>query len=313
MTDLLYNLPPDPILERRAAIQRLAAQSLRRRQSFSRGFEFAMAIALIISLIPLVSILYSLISKGWRYLSIPFISGLPPKGYAVLSSIGGIRNAVIGTVVIVGLAAIVAIPVGITTAIYLSESNGRVANTLRAAVEIMTGMPSILLGVFAAEIIVTRMNHQYSGIAGSFALSILIVPVIAKSSELALRGVPQTLREAGLALGARPSKVTRGIILPAALPGIITGTLLSLARAMGETAPVLLVTGYGSGILNLNPLGTMISMPLQIYKWNQFPDPTTSSQEESAVWGVALILVLFIMVLSIGSRLVAARMRRERR
>jgi phosphate transport system permease protein len=107
--------------------------------------------------------------------------------------------------------------------------------------------------------------------------------------------------------------VTRGVILPAALPGIITGTLLSLARAMGETAPVLLVTGYGSGLFNWNPFKTMLSMPTLIYKWNQFPDPTTSHQEESAVWGVALILVLFIMVLSVGSRLVAARMRRERR
>ncbi|HEV2427499.1 MAG TPA: ABC transporter permease subunit, partial [Acidimicrobiales bacterium] len=155
--------------------------------------------------------------------------------------------------------------------------------------------------------------HQYSGIAGTFALSILIVPVVTKASELALRGVPHTLKEAGLALGARPSKVTRGVILPAALPGIITGCLLSLARAMGETAPVLIVTGYGSGLLNTNPLKTMISLPLQIYKWNQFPDPTTVHQEESAVWGAALILVLFIMILSVGSRLISAHMRKERR
>ncbi len=158
MTDTMNSLnflPPDPILERRAEIQRLSAQSLRRRQSFSRGFEFAMALALTIALIPLVSILYSLVSKGWRYLSWPFITVSRPRATRVLSSIGGIWNAVIGTIVIVGLAAIVAIPVGITIAVYLSESNGRVANALRAAVEIMTGMPSILLGVFG------RRNNRH--------------------------------------------------------------------------------------------------------------------------------------------------------
>lgn len=312
MTDTLNFLPPDPILERRATIQRLAAQSLRRRMIVSSLFEVVMGIAFLVALVPLVSILYSLIVKGYTYLNWHFLTGLPPTGYNVLTHIGGIGNAVLGTIEIDGVAALVAIPLGITLAVYLAEKNSRSANSLRAAIEIMTGLPSILLGVYAYEVVVSRMNNTYSGLAGMFALGVLMVPVIAKSSELALRGVPNTLKEAGLALGARSSKVTRGVLLPAALPGVITGVLLSLARAMGETAPVLIVIGAGYSNLSWNPLHTMTALPLQIYSWSQSPSPAVASQEESAVWGAALILVIFIMFLSVGSRLVAARMRRER-
>jgi phosphate transport system permease protein len=178
---------------------------------------------------------------------------------------------------------------------------------LRAIIEIMTGLPSILLGVFAYEYVVVRMK-SFSGLAGIVALAVLMVPLIAKASELAFRGVPNTLREAGLALGARSSRVTRGVIIPAALPGMITGILLSLARAMGETAPLLLVIG-ASGDWTWNPLKQMSALPLLTYNYSGSQYPS----QRAAAWGVALTLVVMVMILSLGSRLVAARLRRERR
>jgi phosphate transport system permease protein len=135
-----------------------------------------------------------------------------------------------------------------------------------------------------------------------------MVPLIAKASELSFRGVPTTLREAGLALGARSSRVTRGVIIPAALPGMITGILLSLARAMGETAPLLLVIG-ASGNWTWSPLKQMSALPLLTYNYSGSQYPT----QRAAAWGVALTLVVMVMILSLGSRFVAARLRRERR
>jgi phosphate transport system permease protein len=312
MVDTLTELPPDPILERRETIQRLAAQTIRRRSISSAIFLWVMMLAFFIALVPLGSVLYALIAKGSQYLTWHFLTGLPPSGFDVLTQIGGVGNALLGTIIIVGAAAIVAVPIAVILGIYLAEADTRWSGTLRAAIEIMTGLPSILLGVFAYEVIVSRMNNTYSGLAGMFALAILMVPVIAKASELALRGVPQTLKEAGLALGARHSRVTRGVVLPAALPGVITGVLLSLARAIGETAPVLLVIGSGFDKLSWNPLHTMSTLSLQIYQWSQNPSAAVASQQESAAWGVALALVMLVMILSVGSRVVAARMRRER-
>jgi phosphate transport system permease protein len=191
--------------------------------------------------------------------------------------------------------------------LYLSEASSRAANFLRAIIEIMTGLPSILLGVFAYEYIVVRMK-TFSGLAGIVALAVLMVPLIAKASELSFRGVPATLREAGLALGARSSRVTRGVIIPAALPGMITGILLSLARAMGETAPLLLVIG-ASGDWTWSPLKQMSALPLLTYDYSG----SQYSSQRAAAWGVALTLVVMVMILSLGSRFVAARLRKERR
>jgi phosphate transport system permease protein len=264
--------------------------------------------AFIVALVPLGSVIFALIDKGISSISWTFLTTLPTQPSLVAqNAIGGIGNAIEGTVIIDGLAGLVAVPIALLVGLYLSESESRPANVLRAIVEIMTGLPSILLGVFAYEYVVVPMK-AFSGLAGIVALAVLMVPVIAKASELAFRGVPATLKEAGLALGARSSRVTRGVLIPAALPGVITGVLLSLARAMGETAPILLVIG-ASGNFSWNLTQQMSSLPLLTYNYSG----SQYASQRAAAWGVALTLVTMVMILSLGSRFVSARMRRERR
>lgn len=310
MTDTLLDLPPDPILERRAEIQRRAAQTIGRRALLSRLLLTSLGAAFVIALIPLGSVIWALLQKGIASINWPFLHSLPQQPSLIAqNSIGGIGNAIEGTFIIDGLAGLVAVPIAVLVGLYLSESSSRAGNLLRKVTEVMTGLPSILLGVFAYEYVVVPMK-TFSGIAGIVALAVLMVPVIAKSSELAFRGVPSTLREAGLALGARHSRVSRGIILPAAIPGVLTGVLLALARAVGETAPILLVVGPTvSNAWSWNPLHPMTALPLLTYGYSG----SQYSSARAAAWGVALTLVTMVMVLSFASRFVSARMRRERR
>jgi len=301
-------LPPDPILERRAEIQRRASQTIGRRTLVSKAFLAVLLVAFVVALVPLGSVIFALLQKGLASISWPFLHTLPTQPSLIAqNAIGGIGNAIEGTLVISGLAALVAVPMALLIGLYLAESQSRIANFLRAIIEIMTGMPSILLGVFAYEFVVVPMKGA-SGLAGIVALGVLMVPVIAKACELAFRGVPSTLREAGLALGARSSRVSRGVIIPAALPGIITGVLLALARAMGETAPLLLVIGTSISWA-WNPLHGMSALSLLTYNYSGSQYPS----QRAAAWGVALTLVTIVMILSVGSRLISARMRKERR
>ena len=310
MSATLVDLPPDPILERRHEIQQRAAQTIGRRTLFSRLFTSALVAAFLVALVPLGSVVYALLEKGLASISWPFLHTLPQKPSLIAQNdIGGIGNAIVGTLVIDVLAVVIAIPVAVLVGLYLSETSSRVGNFLRAIVEVMTGLPSILLGVFAYEYVVIPMK-TFSGVAGIVALSVLMVPVIAKASELAFRGVPQTLREAGLALGARSSRVSRGVILPVAMPGVLTGVLLAAARAVGETAPILLVVGPTvSNTWDWNPFHPMSALPLLTYGYSG----SQYASQRAAAWGVALTLVTFVMVLSVASRIVSARMRRERR
>ncbi|MGH9020197.1 MAG: phosphate ABC transporter permease PstA [Acidimicrobiales bacterium] len=308
MSNSLVDLPPDPILERRAEIQRRAAQTIGRRTLVSKLFVGLLVGAFIIALVPLGAVIFAIVQKGVSSISWSFLHTLPQQPSLIAqNAIGGIGNSILGTLVLDGVAALAAVPIAILVGLYLAESSSRAANFLRAIIEIMTGLPSILLGVFAYEYVVLRMK-TFSGLAGIAALAVLMVPIIAKAAELAFRGVPQTLREAGLALGARTSRVTRGVILPAALPGVITGVLLALARAMGETAPLLLVIG-SSDSWSWNPLHQMASLPLTTYLYSGSQYPSV----RAAAWGVALVLVTLVLVLNLSSRLIAARMRRERR
>jgi phosphate transport system permease protein len=266
-------------------------------------------VCILIALVPLGSVIIALVGKGARFLSWSFFSTLPQlPSLLSLNRIGGVGNAIVATLIIDALAALVAVPIGILVGMYLAESTSPPARILRSIVEIMTGMPSILLGVFAYEYLVVRMK-SYSGLAAIVALGILMVPVIAKAAEMAFRAVPQSLREAALALGARDSRVMRRVVMPTALPGVTTGVLLALARAVGETAPVLLVVGPTiSNLWNVNPLHPMTPMPLLIFGYanSQYPS------QRAAAWGVALTLVTLVVILTTTSRLITARMRRER-
>jgi phosphate transport system permease protein len=236
-----------------------------------------------------------------------FISQVPQQPTLFQQDqIGGVGNAIVGSLVIDGVAALFAVPLGVVLGLYLSESDTRWANGLRRVTEIMTGLPSILLGIFAYIYVVTNMQ-SFSGFAGAVALALLMTPVITKAAETALRAVPTTLTEAGLALGARQSKVSMRVVLPVAMPGIITGVLLALARAVGETAPLLFVIG-ASIRYDWNPFHVMAALPLMTYNYSS----AAYDSQHHAAWGIGLLLVIIVLILNASARLIAAFMRRER-
>jgi phosphate transport system permease protein len=310
-------IPPDPMIERRELVQRVAAHTAKRRMVVSRAMVGLCGVALIVALIPLFAICYSLVDKGLRWWSIDFFTKTPQFPSLVdPNAVGGISNAIIGSLMIDGIAALFAVPVGVVVGLFLAESSSMFANALRKTAEVMTGMPSILLGIFAYQMLVTGFDHWgiklpaigFSGIAGSFAIGVLMVPIIVKAAETAFRAVPTPIREAGLALGAAEGVVARKVIIPTALPGLITGVLLAFSRAVGETAPILWVIG-ASTVNAWNPRHEMASMPLQIFE--SATSPYASLREEA--WGIALALVAVVLIINLGSRLVAAWLRRERR
>jgi len=294
----------DPIAARRTEIHRIAASSLRRRQLYSRIALVICGVCLLVALIPLIAVIAYTAQRGIQAWSVAFFTKLPtPAGIPG----GGIWNAIVGSMIIDGIAIAGAVPFGILGGLYLAESDGRIASAVRFAADVMSGVPSIVLGIFAYIILVKSLGH-FSAIAASFAIGVLMLPVIMRASETALRSVPQTLTEAGLSLGARRLTVSSRVIIPAALPGLITGVLLALARGVGETAP-LLFTAIGSEYFSTAPLKPMAALPLVVYQdgIQAYPDLQTRA------WGTAFFLVLMVLVLSVGSRLIAAWLGRVRR
>lgn len=307
MTDLLAKLPPDPLLERRRVVQLMSQKTQRARSLRSGVFLSLLVTTLVVAIVPLFFVCAALVQRGFKVLSWGFLTQVPQQPTLMQQdTIGGVGNAIIGSLVVDSVAALVAVPLGIILGLYLSETQSRPATALRSITEIMTGLPSILLGVFAYVYIVLNM-HAFTGFAGAMALALLMTPVITKAAETALRSVPRTLTEAGLALGARQSKVSLKVVLPVAAPGIITGVLLALARAIGETAPLLLVMG-ASIQYEWNPLHPMSALPLMTFNYSS----AAYDSQHAAAWGVAIVLVAIVLMLNVMSRLVAAFMRRER-
>jgi phosphate transport system permease protein len=218
----------------------------------------------------------------------------------------GLASAVWGTLEMLALAAIIAVPLGLASAIYLSEyGKGQFAAAVRFTLDLLSQMPSIIIGLFMWMFIVNYKILKNSGLAGSLGLAIIILPIVARTVEEILRLVPDHLREAGLALGTPRWRVILGVVVPTVFPGIVMGIILALARASGETAPLLLVTG--SNITNFDPLKPIGAIPLQIYS-----DATLGTPESlGRAWGAALILVIVIATFSAIVRFVTGRVRYE--
>jgi len=294
----------DPVLARRAEIQRIAEATDHRRQLLSRLALLACRACLVITLIPLVALLVYVVIRGASAWSWAFFSHLPtPAGIPG----GGIWNAIVGSIIIDAIAAAGAIPFGIAAGLFLADSDGRIAGTVRLAADVLSGVPSIVVAIFAYAVLVAHGIGHFSAVAASFAIGILMLPVIMRASETAIRGVPTVLSEAGLALGARRATIARRVVLPAALPGLLTGVLLAVARGAGETAPLLLTT-INSQFFSASPTKPLAAVPLVIYEngIQAYPDLV------KIAWGSALFLIVMVLVLSVGSRLVAARLRRVR-
>jgi phosphate transport system permease protein len=250
----------------------------------------------IVAVVPLISILIFLLSKGLPHLSWEFLTSLPA---AYGDSGGGMGNALIGTLLLVILAAAAGVPLGIGTGIYLSEARptDRFVTSVRTSTEMLAGVPSIVIGLFAYSIAVLPFGG-FSAFAGAIALAVIMIPVIARTSEEVLRLVPVHVREAGLALGLPRWKVILRVILPACRKGLFTAVLLAVARASGETAP-LLFTALNNRNWNLNPTKPTASLPVQVYTFATSP----SDEWHAQAWTGALLLVLIVLGVSLLARI----------
>lgn len=291
-----------------ASAERLArftvSPARRRKDRLARGGILA---GTTLALIPLVLIVYYLLSKGLGAWSTSFFT-TDPTGNTFFggSSIGGIKSAILGTIEIVALASAIAIPAGIGVAIWLVEygRSSWFAHTVRFFVDVLTGVPSIVFGLFVYIVLIVGTGSTYAGYKGSIALSLLMLPVVIRSAEVILMLVPAALRESALALGAPRWRVIFSIVLPTALPGMVTGVLLAVARAAGETAP-LLFTAAATLKTSFDLGGFMNSLPVQIYKDVTSPTPAVVDR----AWGAALTLVVMILLLNLIARLIARRSR----
>ncbi len=310
MSDMIeLTEPPTPDTHVRDEIRATSDRVRARRLLRSRIMVTLCALALAATAVPLLLLLYQLFRRGLPVvLHGAFYTQLPQTPTLIApNATGGVSNAILGTLVLAAYASIMAIPVGVLVGIYLAESESKLAASLRVTAQTMAGAPSILMGLFAFSFVVRALDVGFSAIAGSFALAVLMLPVIVISSEIAVRGVPHTLREAGLALGAKPHKVSMKIVLPAAVTGIVTGIILAISRAIGETAPVLLVIG-GGYINSWKPLDPVSALPLSIYENAKSEWPSLRTE----VWGIALVLVVFVFVLSLSARIWASRKQQAR-
>jgi phosphate transport system permease protein len=264
-----------------------------------RLFKVGVMLLSSIALLPLFLILYYITRNGISSVNWHFLINLPrPVGELG----GGISNALVGTAILLALASLVAIPLGIGAGIFLAEyRRGRISYLVRLAVEVLHGIPSIVIGIIAYAWIVLRMG-KFSAVSGGVALGIMMLPVVIKATEETLRMIPYSLREASLALGVPYHWTILRVVLPAGLGGIMTGVLVSVARVAGETAP-LLFTAFGSPYMALNILKPVSSLPLVIFNYATSPYP----EWHSLAWGASFVLVVFVLVLNFVAKAVARK------
>ena len=254
------------------------------------------------ALVPLFIILAYLLTKGISSLSASVFTELPPPP---LVQGGGFGNAILGTVIMVGIGALISVPIGIMAAIYLSEfSQGKLADWIRFATNVLSGVPSIIIGVFAYSAIVLT-TKSYSAWAGGFALSILMLPIIVRTTEESLKLVPQEVRQASVGIGANNYQTVLQVVLPAALPAIIPGVTLSVARAAGETAPLLFTALFTQYWPNWDNLLVEPTASLAVLVYNFAIVPFKNQQE--LAWSAAFILVVLVLITSVVSRLATAK------
>ena len=258
-------------------------------------------VAVAVAVIPLLLVMFTVVKKGGSLITPRFLTDDLP--IQARSAEGGVGPAVTGTLLITGFASLIAIPVGILAAVYLTEYGGtnRLARVIRFLSDVMAGVPSIVMGLFIFTVWVVRYQER-SGLAGSLALACLMLPIVIRSSEAMLRLVPNELREASYALGCRKARTVLTVVLPAALPGVVSGCLLAVARAAGETAPLLFTIGL-TYTKNLKLSGENTALSAQI-----FSNASTSFvAAQQRAWAAALTLIVIVLILSVVARIVAAR------
>ena len=263
------------------------------------GFKATVIVLSFLSIVPFFLILFYILRNGLASLNWEFLIELPrPVGEAG----GGIANAIVGSFLLIIIASLPAIPIGITAGVYLSErKGGTLSYFLRLAVEVLQGTPSIVVGIIAYLWVVISMGG-FSALSGGIALGIMMLPVIVRATEETLKLIPDTLKEASLALGVPYYRTILKVILPAGFSGIATGILISVARIAGETAP-LLFTAFGNAFMNVNIIKPVNALPLLIYNYATSPYP----EWHSVAWGASCVLVGFVLVLNVVTRIMARR------
>ena len=260
----------------------------------------ATGVVSFVAMVPLASVLVLLIKNGWQRLDLALLTELPPAAGMIG---GGIGNALIGTIIMVALATAISVPIGVLTAIYLSEigPDTRTASAVRFATKVLTGLPSILAGVFAYMTVVALTGH-FTATAGGVALAVLMLPTIVLTAEEALRMVPVRMKEAAVGMGATRTQMILFVMLPAARSGVLTGIMLAVARAAGETAPLLFTALFSE--YWLRGLGEWTpSLAVLIYNFSGSP----YHNQIDIAWAASLVLVFMVLVLNVGSQLLLRR------
>lgn len=249
----------------------------------------------VIALAPLAAITFEVVQRGLPAWDVQFFTDLP----STYGDGGGVKNAIVGSAIIVGMAGLMAVPIGILSGIYLAEyGDNRLGNALRFVADVMTGAPSVVIGILAYSVFVVATGHS-AAIFGSVALAVLVLPVIVRATEEIVRLVPNDLREASLALGISRWKTILRVVVPTALGGIVTGVILAMARASGETAPLLFAIGT-SNFMNTDPFeGAMAALPVIIYQQSAY-----GGEVLETAWGGALLLFMIIVILNLIARFV---------
>ncbi len=273
--------------------------SIRRRILYDRLFKGITVLLTFCSILPMFFLLFFIAGKGISVINWNFLTRLPkPMGEIG----GGISNAIIGTLMLVGIGAVFSVPLGILAGIFLSENRkGRLASLTRLCVETLQGVPSIVIGIIAYVWLVVSMG-SFSAFSGGVALGLMMLPVIITATEQTLKLIPGSLKEASLALGVSYPRTILKVILPAGISGVVTGVLLSIARVAGETAP-LLFTAFGSPFMNLNVLKPVNSLPLVIFNYATSPYP----EWHALAWGASFVLIILVLGLNLFTKVVTKR------
>ena len=280
--------------DRHGAFARPRASGLARRRGVSVIMVTLTCLAAAIAVVPLVVILAYLLRQGAGALSIAFFTSMPkPVG----ESGGGMANAIVGTLMLIGIASVVGLPIGIGAGLYLAERRGtRLANLVRFLADVLNGLPSIVMGIFAWQFLVRPFGH-FSALAGGAAIGAMMIPLVTRTTEEMVRTVPQSLREAALALGYPRWRTSLQIVLRTALGGIVTGVLVAVARVAGETAP-LLFTAFGNQFWSTKLTQPIAALPLQIFTYAISPYDDWHAQ----AWAGALVLIALVLVISLIAR-----------
>jgi phosphate transport system permease protein len=275
----------------------------RRRRIVNRAMEALATVAALLAVAVLAIVVVSVALRGAGALSWDFFT----KPQALFGQPGGgIANAIVGTVLLVAFATAMAVPVGVLTAVYLTEfAPRRVAVPIQVVLDVLAGLPTIVLGIFVYALLV--IGHTQSGLAGAFSLAIIMLPLVARATQEVLLLVPATLREASLALGVRRWRTVLGVILPSSVGGILTGTVLAVARAAGETAPLLFTSSIFANTVQTDVTKALPNIPVLIFTYSEQADPALHEQ----AWAAALVLMAFVLVASLAAKGLLARNRRK--